>query len=218
MTLYYSLVFTVLLFEMAIFCLLILPLPFTWRKSLFRFISESPIVAKLQYGLKITFIFILVLFIDSVNRVFKVSEDAAAARPSNGGAAVGAEAYRSDMQARKFYSQRNMYLCGFTLFLSLILNRTYALITDILKMEETLARLQNSTEPTLVPTSSADDAAKATALNKEQEERILELEAKVESKERELEVVKKQAKQNLDRYDELSEEYKKGNLADKKSD
>lgn len=43
---------------------------------------------------------------------------------------------RMEVQARKFYSQRNMYLCGFTLFLSLILNRTYLMV---------------STSPALVP-------------------------------------------------------------------
>jgi len=59
-------VFVLLLLEMSIFMLLILPLPFTWRKKIFRFISESALVAKLQYGMKITFIFILILFIDSV--------------------------------------------------------------------------------------------------------------------------------------------------------
>lgn len=39
-------------------------------KTLYR--SQNPIVAKLQYGMKITFIFILILFIDSVNRVYRV--------------------------------------------------------------------------------------------------------------------------------------------------
>jgi hypothetical protein len=72
MTLYYSLVFMLLVTEMLIFCALIVPLPFTWRRKLFTFISESPIIAKLQYGMKITFIFILILFIDSVNRVYRV--------------------------------------------------------------------------------------------------------------------------------------------------
>jgi len=43
---------------------------------------------------------------------------------------------RMEVQARKFYSQRNMYLCGFTLFLSLILNRTYVMILDTLRLEE----------------------------------------------------------------------------------
>lgn len=82
---------------MAIFVGLIVPLPFTVKRKLFTFISESPVVAKLQYGMKvrppqaptptvsatkqsrnltpepqITFIFILILFIDSVNRVYRV--------------------------------------------------------------------------------------------------------------------------------------------------
>lgn len=34
--------------------------------------SENPTIAKLQYGMKIAFIFILILFIDSVNRVYRV--------------------------------------------------------------------------------------------------------------------------------------------------
>ena len=35
-----------------------------------------------------------------------------------------------------------MYLCGFTLFLSLILNRTYVMILDILRLEEELKRIK----------------------------------------------------------------------------
>lgn len=50
--------------------------------TLFSFISENPIVAKLQYGLKITFIFILILFIDSVNRVYRVQVELAAVAES----------------------------------------------------------------------------------------------------------------------------------------
>ena len=45
-------VFALLMSEMALFMLLILPLPYTMKRRLFTFISESPIVAKLQYGLK----------------------------------------------------------------------------------------------------------------------------------------------------------------------
>ncbi|EPS40522.1 hypothetical protein H072_5598 [Dactylellina haptotyla CBS 200.50] len=140
MTLYYSLVFALLMFEMGIFLVLILPLPLTWRRQMFTFISTNPLIAKLQYGLKITFIFILILFIDSVNRVYRVqrelSDAAQAATGNRGGAAAILGHERTEVQARKFYSQRNMYLCGFTLFLSLILNRTYVLILDILRLEE----------------------------------------------------------------------------------
>lgn len=45
-------VFVLLVTEMAIFVGLIVPLPFTVKRKLFTFISESPIVAKLQYGMK----------------------------------------------------------------------------------------------------------------------------------------------------------------------
>jgi len=33
---------------------LIIPLPFTVKRKLFTFLAESPIIAKLQYGLKVT--------------------------------------------------------------------------------------------------------------------------------------------------------------------
>lgn len=48
------------------------------------FISENPIVAKIQYWLKITFVFILILFIDSVNRVYRVQVELAAATENTG--------------------------------------------------------------------------------------------------------------------------------------
>jgi len=140
MTLYYSLVFFLLVLEMSIFLLLVFPLPFTWRKKTFEFISNSPLIAKLQYGMKITFIFILILFVDSVNRVYRVQRELS--EHANAGPYGQAGGDRMEFQARKFYSQRNMYLCGFTLFLSLILNRTYTFILDILRLESTVRELR----------------------------------------------------------------------------
>lgn len=149
MTLYYSLVFLLLVAEMVIFLALIVPLPFTWRRKLFMFISESPIIAKLQYGMKITFIFILILFLDSVNRVYRVQVELAAfSKSERGGATVMGGSERMEVQARKFYSQRNMYLCGFTLFLSLILNRTYVMILDLLRLEEEVKNLKGNSSGT----------------------------------------------------------------------
>jgi len=142
MTLYYSLVFLLLVTEMLIFCALIVPLPFTWRRRLFTFISESPIIAKLQYGMKITFIFILILFIDSVNRVYRVQIELSGSDDQGRSGVAHGGIERMEVQARKFYSQRNMYLCGFTLFLSLILNRTYVMILDVLRLEEEVKGLK----------------------------------------------------------------------------
>ncbi|KAA8895536.1 B-cell receptor-associated protein 31-like-domain-containing protein [Sphaerosporella brunnea] len=143
MTLYYSLVFALLVLEMSVFLVLVFPLPFSWRKMMFEFISNSPLIAKLQYGMKITFIFILILFIDSVNRVYRVQRELSEHAQAGPYGQVGVD--RMEVQARKFYSQRNMYLCGFTLFLSLILNRTYTFILDILRLETTLKELRAAT-------------------------------------------------------------------------
>ena len=47
--------------EMATFVLFVAPLPFAVRKRFFCFLATSPIVAKLAYGLKISFMWALIL-------------------------------------------------------------------------------------------------------------------------------------------------------------
>jgi hypothetical protein len=46
-------VFLLLVFEMVVFGALIVPIPYTIKRKLFTFVSESPLVAKLQYGIKV---------------------------------------------------------------------------------------------------------------------------------------------------------------------
>jgi hypothetical protein len=50
-----------LVFEMVVFLALIVPLPYTVKRKLFAFISESPIIAKLQYGLRVSYCFVFAL-------------------------------------------------------------------------------------------------------------------------------------------------------------
>jgi len=119
MTLYYSIVFIVLIFEMLLFLVLVAPLPASVHSKMIKGMRTS-VATNIVRSLKFLFVFILVLFIDSVQRVSKVPELDTGAQLT--------VADRSDYIARKFYNQRNMYLCGFTLFLSLILNRTYTLV------------------------------------------------------------------------------------------
>jgi len=197
MTLYYSLVFLLLVAEMALFMLLIVPLPFTIRRKMFTFISESPLVAKLQYGMKITFIFILILFIDSVNRVYRVQVELAESNKQQGGAAVmGHE--RMEVQARKFYSQRNMYLCGFTLFLSLILNRTYTMILDVLRLEEKVKKYEGD------PKASGKNSEKLANAGDAGEIGRLKIELK--KKEQDLETLKKQSEGLSREYNNLGDQ------------
>ncbi|CCJ29184.1 unnamed protein product [Pneumocystis jirovecii] len=178
------LVFSLLVIQMALFCLLVMPLPKRLRRRMFSFISTSTIIAKIRYGskvladvlIKITFIFILVLFFDSVNRVFRAADDA---KPGAGGALR--DVYRSDIQARKFYSQRNMYLCGFTLFLSLIIDRVYGLTLQVFKYEDMVNAMKEM----------RNDETRSKALIDE----ITELKQRIIDKDRE--------------YSELSERYSK---------
>jgi len=200
MTLYYSLVFLLLVAEMILFMLLIVPLPFTIRRKMFTFISESPLVAKLQYGMKITFIFILILFIDSVNRVYRVQvELAAASESSNQGGATVLGHERMEVQARKFYSQRNMYLCGFTLFLSLILNRTYIMILEVLRLEEKVKKYEDD------PKASGKESEKLG--NVESAGEIGRLKKELAKKDRDLQTLKKQSEGLNREYSDLSDKY-----------
>ncbi|KAF4446267.1 hypothetical protein F53441_10069 [Fusarium austroafricanum] len=199
MTLYYTLVFMLLVFEMALFMLLIVPMPFNVKRKIFTFISENPVVAKIQYWMKITFIFILILFVDSVNRVYRVQLELAAAseQTKQGGAAVmGHE--RLEVQARKFYSQRNMYLCGFTLFLSLILNRTYVMILEVMRLEDKVRSYEGTK-------SDTKEAEKLAVAGKPGE--VARLRKELEQKDQDLKTLKKQSEQLHKSYDELSDKY-----------
>ena len=115
-------------------------------------------------------------------------------------AAVLAGHERMEVQARKFYSQRNMYLCGFTLFLSLILNRTYVMILDVLRLEEEVKRMKGD------PAAGGKDSAKLAAAGNPGE--IARLRKQLEEKDRDIENLKKQA-------DGLTREYHR--LGDEKS-
>ncbi|KAM0466973.1 hypothetical protein ACHAPV_000485 [Trichoderma viride] len=200
MTLYYSLVFALLMGEMGLFMLLLVPLPFKIKRKIFTFISESPLVAKMQYWMKITFVFILILFVDSVNRVYKVQVELMAAHEQsakgNAAAIMGSE--RLEVQARKFYSQRNMYLCGFTLFLSLILNRTYVMILEVMRLEDKVKMYEGTNKNT-------KESEKLAVAGKPGE--LAALREKVEKKDQDLQNLKKQAEQLNKAYSDLSDKY-----------
>ncbi|KAH3683758.1 hypothetical protein WICPIJ_005277 [Wickerhamomyces pijperi] len=143
MALYYNLVFGLLVLEMALFALLSLPLPSKLRKPLIQTISKPFQLKEVTIAIRCILVFILILFIDSVNRVSTINEELSGftAKQENIGGAAGSVAMnafgdRSEIQARRFYAQRNLYLTGFTLFLTLILSRTYGLVAELLSLKE----------------------------------------------------------------------------------
>jgi len=204
MTIYYHLTFLLLAAEMATFCLLVAPLPYPIKKKLFRFLSESYIVAKIAYALKISFIFVAILFVDALQRMLRVGAEADLAKSTLQD--VRAE---TGLAARKFYSQRNTYLTGFTLFLSLVLTRTFYIILDLIHAQEQYAILKKQTSNG----AQGEDAKKEIADLKKKL-------ATLESADRDFQTLKKQASQQAAEFDRLATKYNEetGNVSNKRAD
>ncbi|KIM89988.1 hypothetical protein PILCRDRAFT_203894 [Piloderma croceum F 1598] len=217
MTIYYSLTFMLLAAEMGTFCALVAPLPYAVRKRLFRFLSESPIVAKIAYGLKISFIFVGILFADALQRMFRVTAEADLGK----GRGQGMQDVRTETNfaARKFYAQRNVYLTGFTLFLSLVLTRTFYIILDLIHTQEEYAKLKQETAGKSRSAGAGAGGGAAEGDKKVIEELKKRLAAS-EAKERDFETLKKQASQNAAEYDNLATKYNAatGQNSDKRRD
>lgn len=103
-----------------------------------------------------------------------------------------------EVQARKFYSQRNMYLCGFTLFLSLILNRTYTMILEVLRLEDKVKQLQGDKG------AGGKDSAKLAEAGDAGE--IGRLRKELAARERDIDALKKQAEGLSREYEKLSDQ------------
>ncbi|WVR06511.1 hypothetical protein IAU60_003542 [Kwoniella sp. DSM 27419] len=195
MTLYYSICFGLLMSELALFGTIVCPMPFTLRKRLFHFLSENPIVAKIQYGLKITFIFVAVLFIDALQRMVRIAQEGAAAKAKPDVTDVRTE---TNYAARRFYAQRN---CELT---------------------TSSAKLTFSESYTALQTKVAKQSG-ASGENEELRKRINELESELkvgQSKDRDFETLKKQASQQNAEYNRLADEHNRttGSVSDKKAD
>ncbi|KAI8997147.1 B-cell receptor-associated protein 31-like-domain-containing protein [Pilobolus umbonatus] len=197
MTIYFTTTFFILVMEMIIFCILVIPLPSRWRRALFKFITASPTVVKALNVLKIIFGFIFVLFIDSLNRLqridLKESEDQTHHDYN----------YQASQKANKFYAQRNLYLCGFTLFLSLILERTSTLIINMLKREEELEFAKSET------ISSTKDQEALLKMEKNYKLKIDQLKDELKElqvQEHDFETLKKQVEHEKTEYERLTNE------------
>ncbi|TIB02045.1 hypothetical protein E3P89_01266 [Wallemia ichthyophaga] len=121
MTLYYSLVFGLLSAEVLTFLVLVAPMPFAFKQRFFKFLSTNPLVAKLQYSLKISLIFTSILFFDAVQRMLKVVKEGQAAKEEHSFNDVRSE---SNFAARK------------------ILSRVFGIIMDLIKAEEELSLMK----------------------------------------------------------------------------
>lgn len=192
---------------MASFFLLVAPLPASFRKQVIVFAQKTPFLGQVILTLKFTFFFIIILFVDSVNRVYRVQQEMHALHEAGSAGTGIINVDRSEIQARRFYAQRNMYLCGFTLFLSFILVQTYYLVLELADVKEKLAAVEGGKT-----SAAASEAAKAE---------VAKLKETIRKQDLDMEHLKKQAKGLSDEYNKVADELneKSGVVpGDKKSD
>ena len=120
--------------------------------------------------------------------------------------AIGSE--RMEVQARKFYSQRNLYLTGFTLFLSLILNRTYVMILDILRLEEENKRMKGDPKANTRSSEKLDQAGEMGEIGR--------LKRELERRDKDIATLKKQSEGLSREYNELGDRVSQNDSVPKK--
>ncbi|KAG0165575.1 hypothetical protein DFQ30_008273, partial [Apophysomyces sp. BC1015] len=111
--------------------------------------------------------------------------------------------YEANLKAKRFYAQRNLYLIGFTLFLSLILERTSTLVIEVLKREEEVEQFKKEN------VSAAKDQQRLINMEQSYKKEIDELTQKVndlKKQGRDYEILKKQAAQQHLEYNRLADE------------
>ncbi|KAJ3256251.1 hypothetical protein HK103_005614 [Boothiomyces macroporosus] len=195
MSILYQGVFAMLVAEMLVFLLLLAPLPYSVRTKIIQFFIKSPIAAQIKYGLRIIFVLVCILFVDNVNRSFKTQEK----HDQHEEHAHMDSRTDSYLHSKMFQAQRNMYLTGSVIFLSLVLNRFVNMINELAKNEEKTEILKQQ-------------AAKTTKeylklLDKEQKNDSKELQEKYDKLVKEFEILKKQANQTNDEYMKLTDKY-----------
>ncbi|GMM34313.1 Yet3 protein [Saccharomycopsis crataegensis] len=174
MSLYYNLIFAILSAEIILFTIISLPLPSKLRAPLLNAISKPFQSVQVQVSIKSILIFILILFIDAFNKCYSIEQQLKEIPP--GAPYVD----RSEIQAKRFYAQRNLYLTGFTLFLTLITNRTYSLVGELIEVKKTVRG-----------GALVDDKA------------LVELKEELKAKNEEINSLKEKAKEFSEEYDKI---------------
>ncbi|CEP18705.1 hypothetical protein [Parasitella parasitica] len=206
MAIYYALTFGILVTEMIIFGLLVLPLPSRWRHAMLTFASTSPMMAKAMYALKIIFGFPIQYTLIDMGKIDTISRLQRIESEGEGENHHHDYSYETSMKAKRFYAQRNLYLTGFTLFLSLILERTSALVLELLQREQELKKAKTETAEVTKSQQRMID------MEDDYKKKVDVLNVQIKELKRQnldFETLKKQASQQSLEYNRLADEHNK---------
>ncbi|KAJ3189972.1 hypothetical protein HDU85_000262 [Gaertneriomyces sp. JEL0708] len=200
MSLFYQAVFCILLAEMTLFTILLIPLPGSIKRPMLQFLTKSPLTSQIRTYSKLVFIYVLIMFLDSLRGLYTRSNDSQHNHAGHHHDACSDAFARS----KRLYDQRNLYLTGAVLFLSLILSRFLNMIADVLQSEQKMEVLKSQ--------AAKQSKEYMRLLDKEntKDTEVGALKEKVKEAEKaikELDIVKKQAKQTADEYMRLTDRY-----------
>lgn len=184
MSIQMNLVFITLCVEMGTLFMMVLPLPHILRRKFIHFIEIIQKSQNFKVGLIFFTIILGLQFIDCVNRLnkldyLKTPYFTMSNMSSN-------TMLTNDQLASKFYSQRNLYLSGAVLYLELAI---YTVITHLKKL---VAKEDKLRSLNVKQTFASED------------EEIAKYKQLIESKEKDIEVMKKQIKGIQTSYDQLN--------------
>jgi len=215
MSLQWTIIATFLYVEIGVVLMLVLPVasPQRWNKILkSRFLKAVESQASVYF---VVLLAVLVLFfLDAIREMRKYSspETVEAAHPH----------LDTEMQVnmRLFRAQRNFYISGFALFLSLVIRRLVTLISQqasLMAQSEAAMRQAQSAAATAESLLAQNQTSKAqNDTNEAHDKEVTELKVKLAEAEKALEyerkdkdTLKNQAESVSKEYDRLNEEYRK---------
>lgn len=215
MSLHWTLIAGCLYIEIAIVLLLVLPVfsPQRWNRILNSNFMKA-LKNQARYYFLLVFVVLLIFLLDAVREMRKYSNaDTSEHQHSH---------LDAEMQAnmRLFRAQRNFYISGFTLFLSLVIRRLLILVSQqaqlIAQGEAAMKQAQGATAAARSYLNQKSGDAEGAKKDEAADEKVKTLEEKVATLEKELatavsdrDAVKSQATAVTKEYDRLLEEHRK---------
>lgn len=153
-----SLVFCVLVAQMATLVLLLLPLPHALRVKILDITTALRLNVNVKGGVVFSIVLMMLQFWDCVNKVKRYSHTENPYFTQFNNQPQMSTGFLYDQLASKFYAQRNLYITGAVLYLALSINTVVGILRKLVSKETEYRRVKK------LAASGTTDNAEATRL------------------------------------------------------
>lgn len=215
MSLQWTIIATFLYIEIVVVLLLVLPVasPQRWQK-LFKSRFLQALNSQAHYYFLVLLAILVLFFLDAIREMRKYSS------PETTEATHAHLDAEMQVNMRLFRAQRNFYISGFALFLSLVIRRLVTLISQqaslLAQSEAAMRQAQSATTTAQSLLAQNQTSVAQNDTNEAHDREVTELKEKLakaekalEKEQKDKEAVKSQAEAVNKEYDRLNEEYRK---------